>query len=158
MLALTIKRCNCCQHDKVLADFPRNKNMADGYLNTCKTCRQRQCAQWRRENPSRTKEYDRNRAATAERRRQVQAARDRWAQRYPERKAAEAVVTDAIRKGQLTPWPACATPGCDNGPLEAHHCDYTRPLDVVWLCQCCHKQAHQLARILSRSSATISYA
>jgi hypothetical protein len=25
----------------------------------------------------------------------------------------------------------------------AHHEDYDRPLDVMWLCQPCHKQRHK---------------
>ncbi len=30
-------------------------------------------------------------------------------------------------------------------PIEAHHEDYARPLDVRWLCASCHRELHRLA-------------
>jgi hypothetical protein len=37
----------------------------------------------------------------------------------------------------------CALPECESRP-QAHHPDYSKPLDVVWLCDDHHKQAHAL--------------
>jgi ribosomal protein S27AE len=31
---------------------------------------------------------------------------------------------------------------CGGAPTEAHHDDYTRPLDVRWLCRRCHHDVH----------------
>lgn len=71
----------------------------------------------------------------------------RYKLQYPERRAAQIKLNNAIRAGLLAPWPACAHPeGCDCTTVEAHHPDYSRPLDVIWLCQAHHKQAHALAR------------
>jgi len=52
------------------------------------------------------------------------------------------------KAGSITPWPVCALPECANKP-EAHHPDYSAPLDVVWLCSAHHKQAHALCRKVS---------
>jgi hypothetical protein len=32
---------------------------------------------------------------------------------------------------------------CGNKKSEAHHEDYTKPLDVIWLCRSCHFIRHQ---------------
>lgn len=45
----------------------------------------------------------------------------------------------AVRRGDLEPTP-CAK--CGAVPSRAHHPDYDRPLDVVWLCHGCHKAEH----------------
>ena len=35
-------------------------------------------------------------------------------------------------------------------PIQAHHCDYNKPLDVLWLCQGCHHSWHKLNRAIAR--------
>ena len=47
-------------------------------------------------------------------------------------------VTSAIKRGLLTRPDTCEN-GC-SGPVEAAHHDYTKPLDVRWLCRSCHRQ------------------
>jgi hypothetical protein len=51
---------------------------------------------------------------------------------------ARARVRTAVRNGTLIP------ESCKCGALktEAHHPDYTKPLEVVWLCSACHKAEH----------------
>jgi hypothetical protein len=44
----------------------------------------------------------------------------------------------AIKTGRISPLP-CFVCG---KKAEAHHPDYTSPLDVVWLCAAHHKAAH----------------
>lgn len=59
---------------------------------------------------------------------------------FPNRAKANAMVNAATRKGLLKKQP-CLVCG---GKAVAHHPDYDRPLDVVWLCQPHHKAAHAL--------------
>lgn len=73
--------------------------------------------------------------------------------RTPERRSARIAVGNAVRDGSLSPWSACAIPDCCNHRIEAHHADYSRPLNVVWLCQAHHKQAHALTDLLMRSAS-----
>jgi hypothetical protein len=61
----------------------------------------------------------------------------------PKKRAAHDAVRNAIRSGQLIPWPCCAVPECDRAP-EAHHPDYDKPLSVVWLCPSHHKEVHAM--------------
>lgn len=74
-----------------------------------------------------------------------EAAAKRWAERHPERRKASHMVGNAIRDGKLIPWPVCAVPDCFGKP-QGHHPDYSRPLDVVWLCDKHHKEVHAMAR------------
>ena len=66
----------------------------------------------------------------------------RYSIKYPERYAANIAVSSALRTGTLLPWPVCAMPECSTTDLVAHHPDYSRPLDVVWLCQVHHRAVH----------------
>jgi ribosomal protein S27AE len=52
---------------------------------------------------------------------------------------ASAAVHRAVAAGRLIRQP-CEQ--CGDVPSEAHHDDYTRPLDVRWLCSSCHKKHH----------------
>ena len=56
----------------------------------------------------------------------------------------------AIKRGDLVRADVCETCGGDGRafrdgrhPIQAHHCDYNRPLDVMWLCQPCHHEWHR---------------
>jgi hypothetical protein len=57
------------------------------------------------------------------------------------RKRANSMVFEAILRGDLVrqPCEACKVPGSH---AEAHHDDYSKPLDVRWLCKGCHKRHH----------------
>lgn len=56
----------------------------------------------------------------------------------PEKYRARQLIGNAVRDGKVTPLP-CLACGCK---AEAHHPDYSMPLDVVWLCPAHHKQSH----------------
>ena len=52
---------------------------------------------------------------------------------------AHCAVRRAVRRGELVPQP-CET--CGTTPTHGHHDDYSKPLDVRWLCRSCHYKAH----------------
>ena len=62
--------------------------------------------------------------------------------KYPERVKARALVSRALKSGALAKWPVCAIPSCSEAKVEAHHPDYSRPLNVVWLCDKHHAEVH----------------
>lgn len=61
----------------------------------------------------------------------------RWRLRNPEKAFAHDVFSAAIRAGKVTRMP-CAV--CGNPKTDGHHEDYSKPLDVVWLCRKHHAQ------------------
>ena len=67
------------------------------------------------------------------------AARYRAA--HPDRILAIRKVRIAIRQGKLVRPEVC--PDCGvKGKIEAHHPDYSRPLEVKWQCNKCHNLSH----------------
>ena len=70
---------------------------------------------------------------------------------------ANQLVAQAVRRGELVPAAVCErcgkppTPGGIKKRLDAHHADYSRPLDVEWLCHSCHRREHQAGRRDPRS-------
>lgn len=48
-------------------------------------------------------------------------------------------VTNALRSGKLVRKP-CKV--CGERKSQGHHCDYDKPLDVMWLCQKHHSEWH----------------
>lgn len=63
-----------------------------------------------------------------------------WQENNPLARRAHNLVSSAIRRGKLERQ-NCRKCG---KRAEAHHEDYSRPLDVIWLCRQCHKELHQL--------------
>lgn len=128
-----------------------------GNKTRCKECVKARVHVHRQENLERIRSYDRmrdsmpHRVAAREAYQRTpafaeshEAAAKRWAERHPERRKASHMVGNAIRDGKLVPWPVCAVPECCGKP-QGHHPDYSRPLDVVWLCATHHREAHAIA-------------
>ena len=55
--------------------------------------------------------------------------------KYPEKYSARHKVRSAVKKGILVKT-ACVF--CENKKVQAHHSDYKKPLEVIWLCGRCH--------------------
>ena len=73
------------------------------------------------------------------------ARRDaRYLRENPEKARARWAVKYALKTGRLTRG-GCrlAGPDCD-GPIQAHHWDYYRPLEVTWLCAKHHRRADRM--------------
>jgi len=70
----------------------------------------------------------------AERRRTKQ-----WRDTHPEAVIASCAVVAALREGRLIQQP-CEV--CGSIKTDGHHDDYSKPLDVRWLCRRHHKQLH----------------
>lgn len=70
------------------------------------------------------------------------------------------MVARALFYGDLVRPDRCTKCGVEHPKLHAHHEDYSKPLEVIWLCPSCHRIEHSdkidkveyPARILSRTS------
>lgn len=106
--------------------------------NACRDCIKAKVRQRARTNPA-VQEYDRQRAKTPDRRDKAREITRRWRAENPLRNRAHTAVSYALRKGTLKKEPCIF---CGRGDVHAHHRDYSRPLDVTWLCPKCHHRLH----------------
>lgn len=60
--------------------------------------------------------------------------------RYPEKEKARRQLQHAVRAGMLPKLP-CQV--CGDICAQAHHHDYSKPLDVIWLCPVHHMDRHR---------------
>lgn len=133
------KECKKCKGLKPLTDFYKHKQMADGHLNVCKECVKQQVRKHRRENDS-VREYDRRRYhENTDRRKKTSESAKRFRQNNPEKYKAQTMVGNALRDGKLHKQP-CEI--CGDINVHAHHHDYFKPLDVIWLCAKHHQRLH----------------
>jgi transposase-like protein len=63
----------------------------------------------------------------------------KWRNRNPEKVKAHIAINNAVRYGKLKKLP-CQE--CGDIKSQAHHSDYSKPLDILWVCQKCHKKIH----------------
>ena len=115
--------------------------MADGHLGKCKSCCRAYAKQARRDDPEKFEARERARYVGERRRRIFGAAAVRRASRGPENTARTAV-GNAVRDRRLQKPTACSCCGREGVRIEAHHDDYSKPLDVRWLCCRCHRRHH----------------
>lgn len=139
------KQCVKCACVKPLEDFYSRACRSDGKESRCKECIKADVRANRNRSADATRAADRARARNAGRYAATKAINLKWRAAHPDRAAAQSKLQHAVRKGRITPWPVCAIPECDCKPV-AHHPDYSRPLDVVWLCPPHHQQAHALVK------------
>ena len=120
-MEIRMKKCSLCNEEKDFSLFHKDKNTKTGCSTYCKSCK-------KLKDSSLVRTY-------------CKSKKNKWMKQFPERKKAHMKVYHAIKNGVLIKEP-CFICGEKS---EAHHPDYSRPLDVVWLCASHHRQAHAIA-------------
>lgn len=134
------KKCFKCNIVKPLSEFYKHSAMADGHVNKCKECNKNDVTANRNKNIEKFRQYDRERAKIPERIKANTEITRAWRAEDLRRQVAHSQVSKAVRNGGLVRQPCCR---CGETKTVAHHEDYDKPLEVVWLCQPCHKQRHK---------------
>lgn len=130
-----MKPCTKCGMSKPLDDFYKHPKATDGRASKCKSCAKRDVRINYRANKAHYQEYERARASTPKRKALAMAIRKRDPLRYKARTA----VANAVRDRRLVVQP-CEV--CGSAEVQAHHEDYAKPLDVMWLCFEHHRARH----------------
>lgn len=120
-----MRRCPECGETKPPTDFGlRWRNGRPSLSSYCKPCHVEYHREWRSSPKGRA-------LLTASQRASVK--------RYPERKAARLAARQAHDRGEL-PKTWCVVGGKKCGrDVEAHHDDYSKPLEVRWVCRKHHR-------------------
>lgn len=150
-----MKVCRECNTEKPLSEFYKHSQMMDGHLNKCIPCVKSRVHKHRKVNLEKIREYDKKRASKPHR---VQARKDyqqtdvgklakkkavdAYYKRYPMTYAAHVITGNAVRDGRLFQATSCSV--CNSTEkIEGHHDDYTKPMEVRWLCNKCHREWHK---------------
>jgi hypothetical protein len=152
------KICSKCGRELPIDDFYKHPQMLDSHLNQCKECVKSRVKIHRTENKEYFKEYEFNRNRTVKRR--------EWKKKYVKNseinkknrekkrislknkrrsdkryQQCHNALDRAVQKGEITRPDFCQVCG-KKAIVIGHHCDYSKPLNVVWLCNTCHGLYH----------------
>lgn len=134
-----MKKCPVCGREKPLSEFNKNRRNKDGRHDRCRKCSSEYNKKRYRENPERDKSNVRRyREENLDR---VFETRIKMCAKNPSKKNAREAVNLAVQLGKIKRPSVCSGCGCSDREhrIEAHHHDYSKPLDVVWLCTVCHR-------------------
>lgn len=67
-------------------------------------------------------------------------AKKKWLKKNRERDLVRQKVKYALKTGKLVKQPCVK---CGVKDVDGHHEDYSKPLEVVWLCKFHHREVHQ---------------
>ena len=134
-----MKACRTCGEEKDLSAFYKGERMLDGRLNICKDCTKARVAEHRAENLERIQDYDRERSRLPHRRERLIALGQKQIENG--NKHAVNLLNSAVKCGRKTRPDHCSECSKSCKP-EGHHDDYSKPLDVRWVCRSCHAKIH----------------
>lgn len=136
-----MKRCPKCDSIKPLSEFSRNRTRYDGVNGWCKSCMKIIAETIRQRESYRIKQRlaanNWRQLPENKEKHRLSASRERL--KEPEKIIARRKVRDAISQNRITRQP-CSV--CGSVTSQAHHENYAKPLEVIWLCQAHHKQLH----------------
>lgn len=133
-----MKQCFKCKAVLSIDEFYAHPQMGDGHLGKCKRCTRADNRENRAKKHERYAAYEQERNRQSERKEKKLEYQRRRRERSPHKDAARDAVGRAIRNGSLNREP-CSF--CGNPKSQAHHHDYSKPLDVTWVCFKCHRIA-----------------
>ena len=134
------KRCSKCMEYKDLSEFGKRSLSNDGLQYMCKSCHKAAVKRNYKEKREQRIEYARQHYEL------VKEARKYYNAEYHRDHAIEHsarnILNYNLRMGRITKPENCEKCGKPL-PLEAHHEDYSKPLEINWLCRTCHSVIHK---------------
>lgn len=133
------RQCYICKNTFPLSDIINNKRGAFGKGYKCKNCTRLEYRKRRMNNIETHKRKDRN--YYLRNRDKILKKRKKYNRENKNKTSARAKVMYAVYSGKLRRPNKCSN--CNIRCLpDAHHKDYSKPLEVIWLCRRCHQIVH----------------
>ena len=114
------KTCTKCNRDLPLSEYHKDNRKGRGYYSSCHSCK----AGYKTANKDNllVAQKDRNKRKRAE----LTPKRKVWNKVYY-----------AVKVGKIIKPDTCQICGTTDN-IQAHHEDYNKPFDIIWVCQHCH--------------------
>ena len=145
-----MKKCKRCGTEKNEEEFNKwyKKSGSSGYRQNCRECDHLLNKEFREKNSDKLKVKRRNRNGAQPKRyctdpKQQKRNEDvyRSQRKYPEKRAARTFLNSYIKMGKVMKPNSCEI--ClQKAKVEGHHEDYSKPLEVKWVCKKCHTDIH----------------
>jgi len=138
------KLCTVCKIILPRSEFYERSNGEIFWC--CKECSYKITEKWRKANPEKTRIAHRLALIRARENNPelYKSINKNWEEKNKERRKissrASSKVQKAIKKGILIKPKECQICNKTNCRIEASHSDYSKPLDVLWVCVSCHRK------------------
>ena len=159
------KMCSKCKELKDLSGFYKNYKSKDGLSYQCKACQKvyhqsqhikdqkkayaasdigREAvkrAATKYKTSEKGKKSNREWKKTDAGKACVNKSSARYREKHKEKLKSHWALKSAIKKGDVIRPDLCSLCGA-SGIIDGHHEDYSKPLDVIWVCRQCHADIH----------------
>lgn len=175
---MKMRTCKKCGETKPITEFYKH---GDYYATQCKDCAREYSRDYTREHreerlkyskeyyhshKEQAREYKRKweeknrgwknecaRKWSREHKEQLLEKQRKYRKKNPEKCRAQSLVNSYVARGKIIRPMQCEVCG-KIGRTDAHHEDYTKPLDVIWVCRKCHAMLDKKRRDKERKAAT----
>lgn len=132
------KKCPDCNIDKPLSDFFKSSCKGRILFTTrCKPCHNKWSKEYR--HSTKGKEIYKKWSKTVRGKEVIKKRMANWHKKNTLKHNAQTTSYNAIRDKRLIPKPCVI---CKSLKVEAHHPNYCKPLDIIWLCKKHHMALH----------------
>lgn len=169
------RTCKKCKIEKDITEFAKCKDCLYGYSHKCKSCDNLRSFLNRKKNPDRenkrVRDHNKKRAKEdpeywSKRYQRYKEIQKRNIKRYreknpekpnewqkairkkdPRKMRANNWVNYNLRCGNIQKAKICQRCNIKADKIDAHHEDYDKPKEIIWLCRTCHAKADRLRKV-----------
>lgn len=159
-----MKKCVKCGQEKKITAYGKNKASKDGLHYACKECVNAASRAYFESHREQVLQKNKEKGAEVRARfaekhgaEYLNAYQRDYYKHNPSRQRrayAYGQLAQALAKGTVIKSHKCEMCSVEEGngmKIEAHHKDYLKPLEVMWLCKKCHGKVHQMRNAIKRS-------